>query len=293
MAENFAQAFRTVAASTAGTAYVDSVVAMLSHASQTRWVVTSSVAGKALLTCIATGSQVVLHGAPAQVQVGFAPDGGVTSWDTSPTAPVWTGLRNITQNTSGYTGTTATMHLAAYEDALVFFIGSSIVGFRFACHVGKIIEPLDLSDVAAKVGVDALILGIPSNVSTDNTGNWLRAATGATWVDHGSCFRIGNVFSPLWALGLRYVSADNVNLSRVGGVERMVPFIAQEQVAGTGYGILGATRYIRQWRNYLPHGTRLASDDPTSNQAWLGWQPNTLSINNNQVILWNKTEVAV
>lgn len=295
MAENFAQAFRTVAASTAGTAYVDSVVAMLSHASQTRWSVTSSVAGKALLTCAATGAQVVLHGAASQVQVGFAPDGGVTSWDTSPTASVWTGLRNITQNTANYSGTARTVYLASYEDAIAIFITSSIGGFSVAVLVGKVLEPLDLSDVAANVGVDAMFIGAPSTSQTTNVnpGNWLRASDSANWVAHAPCLRVGDVFRPLWCLGNRVVDVTSPILAQLGTVERLLPYLAHEMSGVAAGGQAGASKYLRQWRNNLPPFTRLASDDPTSQQAWLGYSVGSASAQINQVVLWNKTETLV
>lgn len=295
MAENFAQAFVTTAASTAGTDYVNAIVAMLSHASQTRWTVTNSSPGKALLTCVATGSQVVLHGAALQVAIGLAPDGGVTSWDTSPTASVWTGLRNITQNTADYTATLRQVHLAVYEDALGFFIQSNIAGWRLACLVGKVFEPLDESDVANLVGVDGMLLGNPTNVNFDNgqPGAWLRGGTGANWVAHASCMRYGNAFRPIWAFGNRFTDPVSTALARIGTTERLLPFLVHELVSGGQGGLAGSTKYLRQWRNYLPHLTRLASDDLASSQAWLGWQVHATTVSNNQVVLWAKTETTV
>jgi hypothetical protein len=60
-------------------------------------------------------------------------------------------------------------------------------------------------------------------------------------------------------------------------------------------GVVGATKYLRQWRAIPPFETRLFSETSGSNQAWIGGaHPGAFTGHvGNQLILWAKTETAV
>lgn len=290
MAEQFANVIRTTAASATGNAHVDAIAAAI-LAPGTRWTRPLAEAGKVLLECSATGAQVVLHGTATNIQVGYAPDGGVVDWNGVPTAPVFTGMRNITGASTNFAaGVTSTVDIAEYEDALMFAVGYNVAGWRYAAMAGKCIEPVDLSDDARKIGTDALLVGIPSALATP--GNWLSSVAGSTTI--GSCVRTGNSFDQLITLTgfvwLAGTAAGDRVLARIGDVERMVPY--QMHVLTTAAAqYVGATKYIRQWRANVAHGTRLFSDTALSAQAWFGYQYDATS--RNQFVLWAKTETTV
>lgn len=287
MAEQFANVIRTTAAAATGNAHVDAVAAAI-LAEGTRWTRPLAEAGKVLLECTATGAQIVLHGTATNIQVGFAPDGGIVDWNGTPSAPVFTGMRNITGASTNFAaGVTATVDIAEYEDTLLFAVGYSVAGWRYAAMAGRCIEPVDVSDVTRNIGRDALLVGIPSALATP--GNWLASVAGSTSI--GSCVRAGNSFEQMitilgfvWSAGT--AAGDRV-LARVGDVERMVPY--QMHILTSAFAqYVGATKYIRQWRANVAHGTRLFSATPLSEQAWFGHQYD--ATNRNQFVLWAKTE---
>lgn len=291
MAEQFAHVVKTLASAATGNAYVNAVVAALVASSATRWTVSESAPGKALLECAATGAELVLHGVAAQVQVGFAPDGGVTDWSGTPTAPVWTGMRNITGGASTMTNTTSTINIAQYEDAILIAIGSTVAGWRFAAMAGTCLEPVDESDVARKIGGDALMIGVPANTSNPS-GNWL---TTSSTIGIGSCVRAESVFVQLGANPTYIISDPNSGagrtLLRINGVERFVPYQMHIFLAPGLSQYIGATKYLRQWRGNAEHGTRLFSDTVGSQQAWHAIQYDATT--RNLFTLWAKTETTV
>jgi hypothetical protein len=290
LAEQSANVIRTIAVAATGNAHVDAVGAAI-LAAGTRWTRPLAEAGKVLLQCISTGAQIVLHGTATNIQVGYAPDGGVVDWNGVPNASVFTGMRNITGAATNFAaGVTATVDIAEYEDAMMFGVGSNVPGWRYAAMAGKCIEPVDLSDVARDIGADALLVGIPSALAT--AGNWLSSVAGSTSI--GSCVRTGNSFDQMIVLTgfvwLAGTAAGDRVLARVGDVERMVPY--QMHVLTTAAAqYVGATKYIRQWRANVSHGTRLFSATPLSEQAWFGFQYD--ATNRNQFALWSKTETTV
>lgn len=290
MAEQFAHVIRTTATAPTGTAHVDAIADALMGIG-THWLWMNSEPGKALFECISTGAQLVLHGTPTNIQVGYAPDGGVVDWSGVPTAPVFTGMRNITGAATNFAaGVTATVDIAEYEDALLFAVGYSVAGWRYAALAGRAVKPVDLSDIGRNIGVDALYVGIPSAVAS--AGNWLYSTTTA---NVGSCVRTGDAFSPLatlpgfiWTPGT--AAGDRV-LARVGDVERFPPYQMHILGASGVSQYVGASKYIRQWRALVSHGTRLFSQTAGSEQAWHGHQYD--AANRNQFLLWAKTETTV
>jgi hypothetical protein len=301
VSEKYAQVFRKNAASPMGPDYVAAIVACLASPGQTRWTVPLSTAGKALLQCAATGAQIVLHssvgtGNQGQVQIGYAPTGGVT--DYAATTPVldagkaFTGLRNITGTTALITLASARLVVAAYEDALLIAIESTLDAWRVAALAGGVLTPLDDSDIARNIGTDALFVGFPTSLPALSAGNWLL---GSSLAGQGSCALVGASFEPLWAIGNRYV-AGAAQLNRAGTVERLVPYLVHTLSGTTGGACLGATKYLRQWRANVPHNTRLFSDTAGSLQAWNGYAYPinlTTTATQNQFALWGQTETTV
>lgn len=290
MAEEFANVIRTTAAASTGIAHVDAVGAAIAAAG-TRWTRPQAEAGKVLLECIATGAQLVLHGISTNIKIGYAPEGGVVDWSGTPTASIFTGMRNITGLVTNFiAGVTATVDIAEYDDALFFGIGNNVGGWRYGMMAGRCIEPVDESDKASDIGRDALLVGIPS--AATSSGNWLASVAGSAIL--GSCVRTGSTFSQLIALIGFVWTADTAAgdrvLARVGSNERFVPY--QMHILTTAFAqYVGATRYIRQWRGNVAHGTRLFSQTALSQQAWHGHQYD--SANRNQFLLWAKTETTV
>lgn len=290
MAEQSAHVIRTTADAATGTAHVDAIANAIMGIGM-HWLWLDSAPGKALLECISTGAQLVLHGTASNIQVGYAPDGSIVDWSGTPTAAVFTGMRNITGAATNFAaGVTTTVDIAEYEDALLFAVGYNVAGWRYAAMAGRCIEPVDASDVTRDIGTDALLVGIPSALATP--GNWLSSVAGSTSV--GSCVRTGNSFEQMITLTgfvwLAGTAAGDRVLARIGNVERMVPY--QMHVLTTAAAqYVGATKYIRQWRANVAHGTRLFSDTAGSAQAWFGHQYD--ATNRNQFVLWAKTETTV
>jgi hypothetical protein len=291
MAEQFAQVFKGDASAASGDAYVDWIAATLIAGS--RWFTDESVAGKALLENATTGAQIVLWGTAAltgnqgQVAIGFAPDGGVTDWDTAPTASVWSGMRNIMGSTSLITTADTRLALAVYEDALAIIIRRSTSYFRIAM-IGSIFTPLDDSDRALNIGVDGMLLGVPAN--QNSSGNWIAGNNSPAFAGHCSVVRVKDEFVRLASTNRSI--PPSLLLDRASGVERFVPHLVHQLTsAGTIGSTLAATKYLRQWRALLPHETRLFSDTLGSEQAWTGWSAGGTTADNNQVILWAQTEV--
>ena len=285
MAEQSATVWRTSAASNAGNDHVDKVADVIMSVGA-HWLWLASVPGKALLECIATGAQLVLHGTTAQIQVGYAPDGGVVDWDTTPSAPVWTGMRNITGNALSMGSQTARLDIAEYEDAILIGIGRA-EGWRYAAFAGAVFEPWDESDIAQNIGKDGLLVGIPSRIVSNP--NWLF---GSTTANLGSCVRTGDIFEPIIVQSASVASpgttAPDRILSRIGTAERFLPYYLNLLQAGGISQPFGIAKYVRQWRANVPHGTRLMSQTVGSEQAWLGYQYDATQ--QNQFVLWSKTE---
>jgi hypothetical protein len=293
MAEQFAQVFNGNAASASGAAYVDWIAAALIDGD--RWFTDASSSGKALLQNAVTSAQIVLWGTAAatgsqgQVSIGFAPDGGVTDWDTAPTAAVWSGMRNITGSTSLITTAGTRLSLAVYDGALAIIVHRPTSYFRIAM-IGSIFTPLDESDRALNIGVDGMLLGAASNQTS--AGNWLTGSNIASLADHCSVVRVKGEFVRL--ASTNRLVPPSLSLDRASGVERFVPYLVHQLTStGTIGATLAATKYLRQWRAFLPHETRLFSDTTGSEQAWAGWSTGGIGADNNQVILWSKTEVNV
>ena len=301
MSEQYAQVFRANAASAMGPDYVAAIVACLASPGQTRWTVPASTAGKALLECVATGAQIVLHssvgtGNQGQVQIGYAPTGGVTNYAATPpvldAGKAFTGLRNITGTTALITLASARLVVAVYDDALLIAIEGTLDAWRVAALAGSVLTPLDDSDVARNIGTDAMFVGFPTSLTALSAGNWLL---GSSIAGQGSCALVGASFGPLWAIGNRYV-AGAAQLNRAGTVERLVPYLVHTLSGTTGGACLGATKYLRQWRANVPHNTRLFSDTAGSLQAWNGYAyftTTTTTATQNQFALWGKAETAV
>jgi hypothetical protein len=291
LAEQSAQVIRTSAAANNGTSIVDAVAASVDAYVGGRWTLDESTAGKALFSCIATGAEIVLHGTANQLRVGFAPDGGVSDWAGTPTANLWTGMCNITGATNNIlTSGDGTVLIAEYPDAIAIILGG-VNRWTFGAMAGRVLTPCDESDRAFDIGVDALFSGAASNLTAD--GNWLSGSWSAARVNAASVARVGGGFRPVFAARNLY-AAPNTHLDRIDEVERFVPYIAHVKLPnGAAGGMLGATKYLRQWRAQLPHETRLFSDTPGSDQAWIGWSTDATGAGgatHNQVVLWAKTE---
>jgi hypothetical protein len=285
-----------------GPDYVAAIVACLASPSSTRWTVSESTAGKALLGCVATGAQIVLHssvgaGNQGQVQIGYAPTGGVTDYTATPptlsAGNAFTGLRNITSAPNLVINfASSRLVVAAYEDALLIAIEGTLDAWRVAALAGRVLTPLDDSDVARNIGTDAMFVGFPTSLTALSAGNWLL---GSSTAGQGSCALVGASFVPLWAIGNRYLASD-ARLGRAGTVERLVPYLVHTLSGTTGGACLGATKYLRQWRANVPHNTRLFSDTAGSLQAWNGYAyvvTTTTTATQNQFALWGQTEVTV
>ena len=301
MSEQFAQVFRATAATAMGPDYVAAIVACVASLGSTRWTVPAFTTGKALLECVATGAQIVLHsstgtGNQGQVQIGYAPTGGVTDYAATPpvldAGKAFTGLRNITGTASLITLASARLVVAAYEDALLIAIESTLDAWRVAALVGRVLTPLDDSDVARNIGTDAMFVGFPTSLTALSAGNWLL---GSSTAGQGSCALVGALFAPLWAIGNRYL-AGAAQLDRAGTIERFVPYLVHTLSGTTGGACLGATKYIRQWRAAPSHNSRLFSGTPLTQQAWLAYSylaTTTTTAAQNQFALWGQTETTV
>lgn len=294
MAEQFAQVLRLSAAPNNGASITDAIATAVNGYAVGRWQREDFVAGKALLKCVQTGAQVVLHGNATQLYVGLAPNGGVTDWDGTPSAPVWTGLRNITgANTSDLTTGSGKVIVVQYEDAIAIII-EGVNRWLHGAMAGRVFNPGDESDRARNIGVDGLLCGVPSNVTSD--GNWLVGSIAPSRILAASVARAGNIFNPVAAFFNRFVP-PSTQLNRVDSAERFLPYLAYQRLpSGVLGGFLGATKYLRQWRINLSHESRLFSVTSGSNQAWLGWSTSTTgtgAATHNQVILWSQTETII
>lgn len=290
MAEQFAHVIRTTGAAPTGDAHVDAVANAIMGIGL-HWLWQSSEPGKALLQCIATGAQLVLHGSSNQIQIGYAPDGGIIDWNGVPSAPVFTGMRNITGAAGAMSSITTQLSLAEYEDAILIAIGSTVAGWRYASLCGRAMEPMDASDITRAIGLDVMYIGIPSR--TVASPNWL---VGSSTANTGSCVRVGNSFAPIIALSAMVVNpganaTGDRYIARIDNVERFLPYY-MHILTGAGISqVVGQTKYIRQWRANVDHGTRLFSQTAGSEQAWHGHQFDATKIN--QFLLWAKTESTV
>lgn len=268
------------------------------------WTVQNSNSTQILLKCIANNAQVVVHSSGNQISFGLAPDGGVLNFMANPptidSGKAWTGMRNITNQTSLMTLSGTDVRLAEYEDAFAFFVGPTI-HCRYIMHIGRIYERVDSKDTTFELGGWGIINGRPLN--SVFTGYWLTANNSEAYINHSMCVRSGNeVFAgSTGSVGFtlsRVITpygANNTHLSNIDGKTRLVPHMCCICTTSSGVGpYIGSTRYLRQYKSNFEHWQVLNSTTAGSDQAWLGWVADTGSTpNNNQCLLWSKTPTAI
>jgi hypothetical protein len=281
MSESAANVLVVTAATATGPAWVDALAAAIdTHG--LHWIVRDTAPGKVLLECIATARQVVFAGAAGLVQgslkVGMSVTPDMTSADDIPSS----GLRSVTGQNNLVGGAGAEAYVVEYEDAIGIVLKSP-TQWLWAGFAGRLVNPIDESDYARGLG-DAVMTGRPTDVAA--TPSWLvgsstysldspvvRTPTG--WVLMGNGFRL---------------ASTSAALSRVGDTERLVPY----QVFQLGAGMIGHTRYLRQFRSIPGHESRLFSNTVGSQQAWIGYDtPAQTGEFRNRVLLWNKEVTTV
>ena len=262
-----------------GAAVVDWVASWA--ASSTFWTAPSASSGKILLRCVETGSEIVLHGSATQIQIGYAPGGGVADWSGSPTAPIWSGMRNITASTTAISGTSGQIRLAEYSDALVLLLAGPTPRWVFGFSAGLLIAPWDGNDPTKGLAGDALLTGRPDG---EGAGlGWLVGTVGST---NTSVFWAVNSWQPVAAL-TRYLPGSAA-LGAIGGVERLIPYAIGAPTV-TSIGQIGVTKYMRMYRRALPHETELISDTLGSAQSWITGVTDTAATARNHFLLWSQT----
>jgi hypothetical protein len=292
VSEQAANVLRITATAATASAWVAAIkVAIPAHG--TRWTVADgTVADKVLLQCTATGGQVVFTAGPAQdIRVGYEPAGGLADANAVPTS----GIRRLTGiNTIVPSGAQAVFYLSEYEDALLLALRGSDT-WRYAAFAGELMNPLDASD-EPRGYAHALLVGVPTDSISAGT-SWFYGAFGAVYTaDSSVCYLGSGVWAPFLADVAKQSSAASNALLRVGTVERFLPYLVRPRnAANVGMGVVGATKYLRQWRAIPPFETRLFSETSGSNQAWIGGaHPGAFTGHvGNQLILWAKTETSV
>lgn len=281
MSENAANVLVITAAAATGPDWVDALAAAIT-ARGLYWTVIDTAVGKVLLECTATARQVVFAGAAGAAQgslkVGMSVTPDMTSADDIPSS----GLRSVTGQSNLVSGAGTEAYVIEYEDAVGIVLKSSGT-WLWAGFAGRLANPIDESDYARGLG-DAVMTGRPTDATA--TPSWLvgsstypldspvvRTPTG--WVLMGNGFRL---------------AATSASLARVGDTERLVPY----QVFQLGAGMIGHTRYLRQFRSIPGHESRLFSNTVGSQQAWIGYDtPVQSGANRNRVLLWNKVVTIV
>ncbi len=230
--------------------------------------------------------------APLKLNFAFAPHGGIssiTSTDIVGSAPAgYSGLKQITGPAAAATAMSSygsTVWLASYSDALTIFIGGTDESsFRYGAHIGKVFAPDNASDEGVYIDGSAIIVGFPTNTSVGTsitTGHWLGYHTTNGL---GSSIRIGqNTWSNLTAQSI--AAAEKLDAD---GRLRLVPYSLGGSISAspTG-GELGRTKYLREYKETLPHLFMIPSNAADSNQAWIGWE-NTTGTSQAQIMLWRK-----
>jgi hypothetical protein len=291
MAEQSANVLRITATAATASAWVAAIkVAIPTHG--TRWTVADgTVTDKVLLECVQTGGQVVITAGAAQdIRMGYEPDGGLADANAVPSS----GIRRLSGISSQLpTLGLATFYLAEYEDAILVAFRSTSE-WRNVGMAGKIINPLDASD-EARGYAHALLVGRPLDATGTGT-SWFLGIFGTLYdADSSRCYLGSGVWAPFLP-DLSRVAVTSNSLLRIGTVERFLPYLVRPRdAANNGLGVIGATKYLRQWRAIPSYETRLFSDTPGSDQAWIGGvSPNPATGHiGNQLILWSKTETEV
>ena len=290
MAENFSCAWQGNAAGTTGLNYAAWFLAALGASGSHYWTPLYTAADRGHFICTLTSAEIVFIGTSAQFSVGYAPLGGIIGVTTAPTVASgpWTGMRNITSTASNLSLVSTQVWLAEHEDAITFIIGSSTGGARWGCHVGRILQPIDITDVSFGIGRDAMIVGRMLNSTAG--GYWLSSATFTS--THQTCIRAGNSFINARAANI-YV-AGNAFHDDVDGRLRLTPHLMLLLNSGNQNAAwMGTTRYLRQFKQNFQEGEIIESTDGGSQQAWLGWTTEQLTPNNNQCVLWSKSPTVV
>jgi hypothetical protein len=290
VAENFSHARFGNAAGLTGLNYATWFLSALADTGSHFWTPLFTDTDRGHFVCTATGAEIVFIGTSVQFSVGYAPNGGIIDVSTTPTVASgpWTGMRNITSTTANLSLTSTQVWLAEHEDAITFIIGSSTGGMRWGCHVGHVMEHVDISDAALNIGKDAMIIGRMRNITT--LGYWLSTSTFTNV--HQTCVRVGNNFVAARA-NAHYVAA-NSNLDDIAGRIRLnaTPMVLVNTANGIS-SYVGTTRYLRNFKLNFQDGEIIESSDPASQQAWLGWCNEQTTPNNNQCILWSKSPQVV
>jgi hypothetical protein len=292
VSEQAANVLRITATAATASAWVAAIkVAIPAHG--TRWTVADgTVTDKVLLTCTATGGQIVFTAGSAQdIRVGYEPAGGLADANAVPSS----GIRRLTGiNTLVPSGADAVFYLAEYEDALLLALRSSTT-WRYAALAGALINPLDASD-APRGYAHALLVGVPTDSFLAGT-SWFYGAFGTAYTaDSSVCYLGSGVWAPFLPDISKQSAVTSTALSRIGTTERFLPYLVRPRdAANVGLGVIGATKYLRQWRAILSFESKLFSGTLGSEQAWMGGlHPGALTGHvGNQLILWAKTETAV
>jgi hypothetical protein len=235
---------------------------------------------------------IAANASPAKLNIAYAPHGGITSitsTDIGGSAPSgYSGLKQITGPIAAATAMSSygtTIWIASYSDAITIFIGGTNESFfRYGAHVGKVFAPDNESDESIYIDGSAVIVGFPTNTSVGasiSTGHWLGYSTTNGL---GSSIRIGqNSWSNLTAGAI--VAAEKADAD---GRLRLAPYYVGGSISASPMGgILGRTKYLREYKVTLPHLVLLPSNANDSNQAWIGWEF-TAGTPQAQIILWKK-----
>lgn len=281
MVELSAKVYRINASTAGAVEWVDAIAVAL--ASSTQWTLVSGLpSGYVIATNNTDGSQVMFEGTTylttqGRLKIGYSPSGTLVDETSVPES----GLLNITATTAGITGAEAQFYLAEYPDALLVVVKNSSRKWLWAGFAGSIITPLSESDYAYGFN-NAVLVGRPTDLLA--TPGWLYASP---TFPESSVVQTPNGWSKI-ATSNRIASTSST-LSNVDGIERFVPYLSSV----FGGGILGATKYIRQWRTTFADETVLASVTVGSDQAWKAYDTLATGDFANQIVLWSKSETVV
>jgi hypothetical protein len=294
--------YRVEAASTGVNDLVAAIRAVFNNNVDDNWDVESyntDSGGGLLLRCKNQNSNdeqsqifIAANASPAKLNVAYAPHGGITgitSTDISGSAPSgYSGLRQITGPISTATAMSSygtMIWIASYSDAITIFIGGTDESyFRYGAHIGKIFAPDNESDESIYIDGSGVVVGYASNISIGvgiANGHWL----GYSGTDGlGSAVRIGqNIWSNMTVNAI--VAAEK---SDADGRLRLAPFtVGGSIIASPKGGMLGRTKYLREYKETIPHLVTIPSNATDSNQSWIGWEF-TAGTPQPLIMLWKK-----
>ncbi len=254
--------------------------------------------------------QIVIRGSTSfpTIEILYAPQGGVSS-DRNKLADVVaniaagkphsnyrsiTGLANSTFP-SNISENAKFIRIAEHRDLItgynndercsltIMLSNSNDARYQFGFHAGRIFHNFFAGDFEdLKITGDGILVGQPS--ISDNC--WLGRTTNVTNYSRASCILIDGNWRNLSAF-IENSSPDM--LLPLEGIDKPYHCSIKGYNNGASIGIVAYTKYIRFFRDIVPHKSILISKEvpanPLERQAWIGCS-NTDSPSN-QVILWS------